>query len=69
VIALQTYLISFINHLEPNANRGEQIAWPRWETEGRNLMHFEARSPSILGDDFRAETFAALEDRRVRMLI
>ncbi|CAK4031873.1 Lipase 5 [Lecanosticta acicola] len=52
---LQTYYVSFVNYLDPNAlgNVAPMINWPQWTTQSPQLMNFLSLSNQIIEDDFR----------------
>ncbi|KAI5366311.1 Putative carboxylesterase, type B, carboxylesterase type B, active, alpha/Beta hydrolase [Septoria linicola] len=51
--SIQTYYLSFVNHLDPNAAKGSQIQWPEWTPSSRSMLNLEAASNKIIKDDFR----------------
>ncbi|RMZ87720.1 hypothetical protein DV736_g5057, partial [Chaetothyriales sp. CBS 134916] len=53
--SIQTYYISFINSLDPNAiSAGSPlINWPQWSTSSPQLLNFQAVQNTLLTDDFR----------------
>lgn len=60
--AIETYYISFINHLDPN--RLNDIAslehWPRYVAENPHLMQFNVNNTIISMDTFRQESYEYL---------
>ncbi|PPJ50816.1 hypothetical protein CBER1_06504 [Cercospora berteroae] len=50
---IQTYFLSFVNHLDPNTARGNQIAWPEWTPTSRSMLNFQAAGNQLIKDDFR----------------
>ncbi|KAF2401580.1 putative extracellular lipase [Trichodelitschia bisporula] len=58
--AMETYYISFINHLDPNAIRDGLIDWPRYTPEGRKLMNFQQALSAVIKDDFREDSYRQL---------
>ncbi|KAF1991180.1 alpha/beta-hydrolase [Aulographum hederae CBS 113979] len=54
-ITTQTYYISFVNTLDPNALAGSLMDWPKWTGGDRRLLEFGALGPKgLITDDFRA---------------
>lgn len=60
---IQTYYISFVNHLDPNIiqPQGTMIDWPAWNGSDPQLLHMLALSNGLLKDDFRQGAFEVLE--------
>jgi carboxylesterase type B len=50
------YYISFINSLDPNAIPNKK-AWPRYDTQKKQLLEFGALSLSVITDDFRQDSY------------
>ncbi|KAK0388039.1 hypothetical protein NLU13_4283 [Sarocladium strictum] len=58
----RTYYYNFLHNLDPNKGVAKYSNWPQWK-ENRDLMWFEKpTSNSILKDDFRQSSAAALAD-------
>lgn len=57
---IQTYFLSFVNHLDPNTKRNSQIDWPEWTQGSPNLLNLEALGNTIIRDDFRQAAFQDL---------
>ncbi|KAH9893690.1 alpha/beta-hydrolase [Xylariomycetidae sp. FL2044] len=53
--AIQTYYISFLYDLDPNAGN-DYMEWPQWG-EGKELMQFWSMTGNLLADDFRADSY------------
>lgn len=52
---IQTYYISFINKLDPNAltTAAPLITWPKWTVSAPKLVDFAALGNTLITDDFR----------------
>lgn len=55
--AVQTYYISFVNHLDPSVigvARGTTMEWPQWQPGGgMTLLNFLAADNALMEDTFR----------------
>ncbi|BFZ53372.1 hypothetical protein PYCC9005_000395 [Savitreella phatthalungensis] len=54
--SLQSYIISFVNTLDPNNGPITQLKWPQWK-EKKQLVHFNALLNTYLTDDFRPDQY------------
>ncbi|RMZ75851.1 hypothetical protein DV737_g5094, partial [Chaetothyriales sp. CBS 132003] len=61
--SIQTYYISFINSLDPNAISTDfpLINWPQWSTASPQLLNFRALRNTLITDDFRQGAAQYLE--------
>ena len=58
--SIQTYYLSFVNHLDPNTAKGSQIAWPQWSSSGRSMLNFLTTNNTIIQDNFRESAYQYL---------
>jgi acetylcholinesterase len=58
-ISMATYIISFVNHLNPNAisTASPLIEWPRWIDNQRQLINISKSTNSLIRDDFREQSY------------
>lgn len=62
-VSVQSYYISFVNKLDPNALGTDSplVEWPQW-TEQKQLLNLQIASNELLSDDFREDSFEYLRE-------
>lgn len=60
--SFQTYYVSFVNNLDPNAitTAAPLIEWPQWSSSDPQLIEFQQLSNTLTPDDFRPESYEYL---------
>ena len=60
--SFQTYYVSFVNNLDPNAitTAAPLINWPQWGGSNPQLIEFQQLSNSLTPDDFRTTNYEYL---------
>jgi carboxylesterase type B len=63
-IAMATYIISFVNHLNPNtiSTASPLIEWPRWTNSQRQLINISKTTNSLIQDNFREKSYEYLRN-------
>lgn len=66
---IQTYYLSFVNHLDPNVKKEGLIEWPQWTDGTRSMLNMQALRNVVFRDDFREAAYRDLRASQGQFVI